>query len=48
MMLGAKPNLFAICTITLPEPEILVDMVANTKIGTKEPIFYFPHTSREI
>ncbi len=47
-MLVVEPYLFAIGTITLLESEILVMVVAYAKIGTNEPIFYFPHTLGEI
>jgi len=40
--------LFTIGTITLLGLEILAIVVVDTKIGTKEPIFYFPHTLKEI
>jgi hypothetical protein len=47
-VLVVEPYLFAIGTITLLESEILVMVVAYAKIGTNEPIFYFPHTLGEI
>jgi len=48
VLLVAKPNLFAIGTITLPQLKILVTVVDDAKIGTNEPIFEFPHTLGEI
>jgi hypothetical protein len=48
VLLVVEPYLFAIGTITLPESEILVMVVAYAKIGTNEPNSYFPHTLGEI
>jgi len=54
MLLVAELDLFTISTIILPKLKILVVVVPNTKINinskidTKELIFYFPHTLRKI
>jgi len=48
VLLVVEPYLFAIGSIILRKSEILVMVVAYAKIGTNEPIFYFPHTLGEI